>query len=513
MLVEAIGQYISNRAFLYQLATTLVIYNLIKIIRFYIIRNRRYQLLKYYGIQGPTPWLFDGNVTYYYKHNRLFDVDMEMLEKYGPTWSAFYGDVPSITTTDPVILKRVFVEDSETFSERTCPFMDVNIAYSLLFCPRPRWKFFRKILSVPFSKFTSRGGSSIEFIEDSVRLMIKYIDEKLEVARLENKRADINMYDLIKSNALYMISELALKLPVEVREKEPHVVGLDRWLHMADGLFFRLTFVIPSMLGLLSFLSNHVQMNTIMTKIYDNLNNRFKLVVKKLDQENKSGASSITMPDNEHILDMLIRLEHRNQINRKELLGNAEAMMIAGYDTTSTTLTYTIWALAKYSEIQERLYQDLLMDGSNSRYLDQVLNESMRLYPVVISFVTRIATKSTQINDLVIPEGTLVFYNTYIMHRDPTYWCEPSKFNPDRFREGQEIDPIYFAPFGLGERRCLGYKLALLEMKIVLSELILRYKMILHSPQELEMETCGFNLSKPKGNISIELVKRTIGYK
>lgn len=508
MIAEALFDYVQQPGFLIQLTVTLSVYYTILIIRFYIIRHRRYQLFKYYGIPGPEPSLLDGHTSVYYKDNRLFEVSEKFHKLYGPTWWSFQGDHPAITTSDPALIRHIFLEDNETFSERTRPFMEIKLSDGVLFCARPKWKFFRRMLAAPFNKFTNRGQASVQFIEDSIQLMIQYIDRKIDTAKEEKTRVDINMYDLMKSNALYIISELAIKLPIRVQETEPNVVALDNYLSKTDGFLFRLTLKIPWLTQILTYLVDTVQINGYMSVVYKSLEKRMKESKVQFEKESKQGITQASA--DEPILDMLMRLMHNNQITKRELLGNAEALLFAGYDTTSTTLIYTLWLLAKHPDIQERLRIELLSQGSNSKYLEQVLNESMRIYPVVVSFTTRLAMKSTRFNGLVIPNATLMIYNAWIMHRDPTYWPNPEKFDPERFAEGKMIDPIYFAPFGLGERKCLGAKLAMLQMKIILTELVIRYKLILHSPQELKLMSCGFVLTKPAEDVKIELQKRNL---
>lgn len=518
MIVEAIYPYINNQAFLYQLSTTIFVYYVIRVIRFYVIRSRRYRLFSYYGIPGPKPSIWNGNTAYYYKDHKRFEVDLGMSEKYGPTWGYFTGDLPLLTSTDLTLIKRVFVEDNENvFIERIPKTWDIIVHYGILFARRPRWKFFRKVLSAPFARFTSRGQASVQFVEDSVQLMIRYIDNKLDLKQAEladekeQLSSQIDMYDLLKANALYIISALALKLPIEVKEKEPHVTGLNDYMNNWY-IGFRLSTLMPGLTGFFAWLVNLLQSNNVMVQIYNDLKKKDELLAKRLDEEQQSSRDGQNdhLSTEDDILNLLIKLKHRKLITQKEYLGNVEGLIIAGYETTSTTLIYTLWAIAKHVDIQHKLRDQLQLHGHESKYLEQVVYESMRLYPAVPCFVSRVATKTVEINGLVIPEGTEVMYNAYVMNLNTIFWNEPERFDPDRFEgaDGTEIgQSIYFSPFGFGERRCLGYKLAMLEMKIVLSELILRYRLTLKSPQNLEMISSGSALTKPKNEICIDLVR------
>jgi cytochrome P450 len=91
------------------------------------------------------------------------------------------------------------------------------------------------------------------------------------------------------------------------------------------------------------------------------------------------------------------------------------------------------------------------------------------------------------------------------MHRDPDVWPEPEKFDPDRFRPDVQIHPCAFAPFGLSDRKCLGYSLAQLELKMVTCDIVCRYRIYTKAPEDLVLNTYATVLTKPAEKIFIEL--------
>lgn len=508
VILNIIGSYVFKKLFLYQLLSSLVIYYAISIVRFYIVRNRRYKLLQEYGYKGPKPsLLLGGNLNQYYVDKKIHLVTAKNELIYGPTWAEYQGDIPTIITTDPALIKYVFLENADIFSEKTKLPVDIKMAHGILFSPhKDKWKMYRKILASSLGKMKILGLSSTKFVADGTHLMVDYINN--EVAK---GSSNIDLYKLFKCNALYMVSEMAIKLPIGISEDEPNVAGLDDYLAKMNGESTRIAMIFPFLFRILTYLINAVLINGYMKIIYRSLDQRFAMTSKRLDEEEKLMSNSMDknrLDDKEPIIDNLIRLVRANKLEYIEYVGNVEGLLIAGYHTTSTTLIYAIWCLSKHADIQERLFDDLLMKGIASKYLEQVLNESMRVYPVVFAFVNRVATKSTQFNGRCIPEGTLVVYPTHTMHNHLNYWPEPEKFDPNRFADTNAIDPIYFAPFGFGERRCLGYKLALLEMKVLITELVLRYKLILKSPQTLGLTSCDFFVSEPDQPVKIMLEKR-----
>uniref|UniRef100_A0A8C0WIQ1 unspecific monooxygenase n=1 Tax=Castor canadensis TaxID=51338 RepID=A0A8C0WIQ1_CASCN len=102
-------------------------------------------------------------------------------------------------------------------------------------------------------------------------------------------------------------------------------------------------------------------------------------------------------------------------------------------------------------------------------YLDMVVNETLRLYPIA-GRLERLCKTDVEINGAFIPKGTVVMVPTYALHRDPKLWQEPEEFHPERFskKNKDSIDPYIFMPFGNGPRNCLGMRFALMNMKVAL---------------------------------------------
>uniref|UniRef100_A0A2K5SBR3 unspecific monooxygenase n=1 Tax=Cebus imitator TaxID=2715852 RepID=A0A2K5SBR3_CEBIM len=102
-------------------------------------------------------------------------------------------------------------------------------------------------------------------------------------------------------------------------------------------------------------------------------------------------------------------------------------------------------------------------------YLDMVVNETLRLYPITIR-LERVCKKDVEINGVFIPKGALVVIPTYTLHYDPKYWTEPKEFRPERFskKNKDSIDPYIYTPFGTGPRNCIGMRFALMNMKLAL---------------------------------------------
>lgn len=131
----------------------------------------------------------------------------------------------------------------------------------------------------------------------------------------------------------------------------------------------------------------------------------------------------------------------------------------------------------------ERDLSDLITieNVSRMKYLECVILESLRLNPIVPFFGREILTDmsfSVDGSECIVPRGSSVLVVPDIIHRNPRYWSDPERFKPDRFlpENSRNRDPLSFLAFSFGPRNCIGKNFAMIEMKIILIHLLLRFK-------------------------------------
>jgi cytochrome P450 len=188
----------------------------------------------------------------------------------------------------------------------------------------------------------------------------------------------------------------------------------------------------------------------------------------------------------------------------EELLDELITLVVAGFETSANTLNWAWYLLAKHPEVEARVIkeaQEFMPDAAAVNfenatamvYTQQVLEETLRLYPPVWLF-TRRSNSEDEILDFDLPDGTDIYLSPYILHRTDRFWPNPDQFDPDRFAatDKPKKDRPYF-PFSLGPRRCLGEYFSFLEMKIHLALLLPRYRMTLLDEGDPGLEL-GINL-------------------
>jgi len=174
------------------------------------------------------------------------------------------------------------------------------------------------------------------------------------------------------------------------------------------------------------------------------------------------------------VLSMLIgaRYEDGSSMSDEEMRDELLTLLVAGHETTATSLAWAVERLARHPEKLERLRAEAAA-GSDA-YLTATIQETLRLRPV-IAIVIRHLTEPVEIGGYELPAGVSVTPCVYLVHRNPEIYPEPDRFLPERFLE----DPpgtYTWIPFGGGVRRCLGASFAQFEMAVVLRELVKRYE-------------------------------------
>uniref|UniRef100_K3X3L1 Cytochrome P450 n=1 Tax=Globisporangium ultimum (strain ATCC 200006 / CBS 805.95 / DAOM BR144) TaxID=431595 RepID=K3X3L1_GLOUD len=157
--------------------------------------------------------------------------------------------------------------------------------------------------------------------------------------------------------------------------------------------------------------------------------------------------------------------------------------IFAGKDTTSSAITYTMYALAQYPDVQEKLVNELQQvknatftyeDVKSMRYLDAVVSETLRLYPTVPSNM-KLAVKDDYLPDgTFVPAGAEVVYHTWYMGRhNPIFGDDPLVFRPERWLEMKTRPSAYDLPvFQAGPRICVGMNMALAETKMFVAVMV-----------------------------------------
>lgn len=198
---------------------------------------------------------------------------------------------------------------------------------------------------------------------------------------------------------------------------------------------------------------------------------RLRATVRDLTREEITARRAA--PDRaprDDVLSLLLdaRHEHGAGLDDAQLLDELTGLVLAGYETTATTIAWTLHLLAHHPAARDDLIADL--DTGSDRLLKATVSESGRLRPAV-HHAMRTAAHDTELGGHPVPRYAFVAALFSLTHLDPELWPQPDAFRPERHL-GTAPVPYSLTPFGGGLRRCIGVPLAQLETETVLREIL-----------------------------------------
>jgi len=180
------------------------------------------------------------------------------------------------------------------------------------------------------------------------------------------------------------------------------------------------------------------------------------------------------LEERDDVLSMLVGARHEDgsPMSDEEMRDELLTLLVAGHETTATSLSWAVERLARHPEKLERLRAEA--EEGRDEYLTATIQETLRLRPV-IAIVIRHLTEPVEIGGYELPAGVSVTPCVYLVHRNPEIYPEPDRFLPERFLDTPP-GTYTWIPFGGGVRRCLGASFAQFEMAVVLRELVKRHE-------------------------------------
>ncbi|XP_028777206.1 cytochrome P450 81E8-like isoform X3 [Neltuma alba] len=243
---------------------------------------------------------------------------------------------------------------------------------------------------------------------------------------------------------------------------------------------------------------------------YDHLESRLKGFAKRsdgflqglIDEHRNAKEKANTMID--HLLSLQ---ESQPEYYTDQIIkGLALVMLLAGTDTSATTLEWAMTCLLNNPHVLEKAKKEIDTQIGNERlidepdmsklpYLQNIISETLRLHPAAPLLVPHEASNDCTIAGYNVPRGTMVLINAWAIHRDPQLWSDPTGFMPERFEKEGEANKLI--PFGLGRRACPGSGLAQRTVGLTLGLLIQCFEWKRVSEEEID-ETEGAGVTMPK---------------
>ncbi|XP_035216508.1 cytochrome P450 4V2-like [Stegodyphus dumicola] len=234
--------------------------------------------------------------------------------------------------------------------------------------------------------------------------------------------------------------------------------------------------------------------------------NKLRNVVRKVIQEGKEileakerhiKLGQYSENKNKIFFEILLEeLAKDKNFTYNDIVEESITFIYAGFDTSSSALNWVLCLLGLHSDIQDKVFQELysifgddktrevtIHDVKNLVYLEQVIKETLRLYPSV-PIIGRENKEVIKIGSYVVPRGSRIGILINMLHKNPDMFPNPEKFDPERFspENSSERDAFSYLPFSCGARTCLGSTFAMIQMKIILAHVLRNFSVTTLDP-------------------------------
>lgn len=482
-----------------------------------------YNFFRRLGIPGPRPWPFIGTLLEYRKG--FFTFDTECFQRYGKIWGFYDGRQPVLAVMDMGIIKTILVKECYSiFTNRRNFRINGPMNEALTVVEDEKWRRIRSVLSPTFT--SGRLREMFPIIKHHGAVLVRNLGQKAEANQVVDMKQIFGAYSIdVVTSTSFSVNIDSLNNP-----QDPFFTNIKKMLKFSLFnplliLLILFPFLTPLMEKLdISFFPRDLADFFIgsIRKIKENRqknvhgSHRVDFLQLMVDSQDSEGASA--PQDHEE------QQQPHKALTDSEILAQAMVFILAGYETTSNSLSFVAYNLATCPECMHRLQQEIDQVLPNRApvtyealrcmdYLDMVLNESLRLYPAA-GRLERVCKKTIEINGVSIPQGTTVTVPVFALHQDPELWPEPEQFNPERFsKENKErLDPYSYLPFGAGPRNCIGMRFAMLSMKAALVQILQEFTFSPCSETQIPPELSITGLLQTKKPIVLRVTPRATAH-
>ncbi|KAH8346412.1 hypothetical protein KR084_012203 [Drosophila pseudotakahashii] len=443
---------------------------------------------------GNIPWsVLMGNDSYI-KHS----VEMHSRLKQHKVYGVYNLRDPLYYLADPELIRQVGIKSFDTFANHRKGISDGPndtsvMSKSLLSLRDRRWKQMRSTLTPTFTSLKIR--QMFELIHYCNVEAVDFLQRQLDEGSSE-----LELKDFFTRYTNDVIATAAFGIQVN-SFKDPSNEFFSIGQRISEFSFW-------GSLKVMFYILMPKLMKALRVPVMD-INNvdYFKKLV--FDAMKYRKEESIVRPDMIHLLMEAQRQfrkdqeeakesqEERAEFNDEDLLAQCLLFFSAGFETVSTCLSFTSYELLMNPEVQDKLYEEILavkeelgdrpLDYDTlmgMKYLDCVVSESLRKWPPAW-VLDRMCAADYELKDeegqlvLQLRKDDLVHIPVVALHHDPDNFPQPEEFRPERFDEEHkhEIRQFTYLPFGVGQRSCIGTRMALMEVKSLIFQLLLRYRL------------------------------------
>ncbi|XP_012223711.2 cytochrome P450 9e2-like [Linepithema humile] len=423
---------------------------------------------------------------------------------------------PTTVIRDPELIKSVTLKHFDTFMDHVGfveETQDPLFGKNLFSLRGERWRQMRSLLSPAFT--SSKMKTMFKLMSDYGAKFGNYLAQlSPEQRTMETKNVFTRYTNDVIATCAFGVTVDSMRNP----KNEFYVYGKEATNF--DGIVILKFFIFR----IFPWLARILRLRLFREKMASFFRDLVKDTIKTRDEK------GIVRPDMLQLMMDNRGTESKTQLNIEDMVSQAFIFFFGGFESTSTLMCFAAHEIAMNRDIQERLQNEIdqVLEKTNGQapyeavnnmeYLDAVINEALRIYPVSVA-LDRICMKDFElpptlpgIKPYTIKKGQGIWIPVYGLHHDPKYFEEPEKFDPERFlgeRKNESLHCGAYLPFGSGPRMCIGNRFALLETKVLLFHLLARcdLKPCEKTPIPLIIGKNPFNI-QPEGGFWLSVTPR-----
>ncbi|KAF5277800.1 hypothetical protein FQR65_LT03781 [Abscondita terminalis] len=411
---------------------------------------------------------------------RLIPSASNIMSQYNGPVKLMVGFYPALLMADAKSVE--FVLSSKTILHKSPEYKFLNawLGTGLLTSAGMKWRKHRKLLTPAFHfQILER---FIDVFDKQSTILIEKLDKV--------KDNEVNIFSYARLHALDVICEATMNTPINaqydptsnyvksVREMCRIVMGraisIKRWNFVYK--FSKDYFKEQNALRILHGLSNSV----------------IKTRRKELETRLSDCKDDLETKKRIAFLDILLTSTFDGvALTNTEIRNEVDTFMFAGHDTTTSALSFSLYCLSKYENLQEKVYKEIteILGKDNielsyeklqkMKYMEQFIKEVLRMYSPVPAF-SRILTEDALYDGKIIPKRVRLIVFAYRLHHNPDLFPNPNVFDPERFNpENSKNMSLYsYVPFSAGSRNCIGQRFAMLGLKATVSKVLQKFKLL-----------------------------------
>nr|CAD7460379.1 unnamed protein product [Timema tahoe] len=468
----------------------------------YILGTWNYDYYSKQNIPYVKPLPFFGNMApIIFRRIAAADHGLRLYRAYkGHRLSGmFQFTCPRTIIRDIELLKMIAIKDFDHFMNHFSvvdPEMDHLFGGNLFLLKGQRWRDMRATLSPSFT--SSKMKNMFILVLECGSQMVVFLEEL--VRKSEKKVYALEMKDLSTRYTNDVIATTAFGVSVDSfrnPSNEFYLVG--KGLTSFAGWRGLIAFGYVASSSLMKFLRIPFTLPWVSKFIYslieDTIRTREREGIVRQDMIHLlMQARKEELPVEESVDRNISDIRRKIELSDKDIAAQAAVFFLAGFDTSSTLISFASYLLAVYENVQQRLQNEIdnMLENTGGKfiyeeitalkYLDMIISETLRMYPPAAT-MDRVCVKPYSIPPsgdqpgMTFNEGDLLEIPIFGIHRDEAHFPDPDKFDPERFSDENKhnIKPFTFIPFGLGPRSCIGNRFTLMETKVALIFLLSRF--------------------------------------